>query len=60
MKETKESKKPVELTDEEMEKVNGGMEIVLTDYPKFLRPFLRFFFKVKEPAKSDTNNTDTK
>ena len=40
MKETKESKKPVELTDEEVGKVNGGMKIILTKSPKF---FHRFF-----------------
>lgn len=55
MKETKESKKPVELTDEEVEKVNGGMKIVLTDPPKFLRFFLRLFFKVKETEENDTD-----
>lgn len=43
-----ELQKPVELTDEEAGAANGGMKILLTDYPKFLRPFLRFFFKVKD------------
>ena len=55
---TNETKKPIELTDDQLENVNGGMKIVLTDYPKFLRPLLRLIFKIKEPENSVTNNTD--
>ena len=33
-----------ELNDDELEKVNGGMKIVIDDAPHFLRTILRFIF----------------
>ena len=36
------------LSEEELADVSGGLTFVLTDMPKFLRPFFRFFFKTKE------------
>lgn len=56
MKETTESKNPVELTDEEVGKVNGGMKIILTKSPKFFSPLLRLIYKIKKPS---TGNADT-
>ena len=33
-----------EVNDDELEKVNGGMKIVIDDAPHFLRTILRFIF----------------
>lgn len=55
MKETGESKKPVELTDEEVGKVNGGMKIVLIKSPKFISPLLRLIYKIKKPSSDSTD-----
>ena len=46
--ELNETNKPVELTDEQMENVNGGMKIVVIKSPKFFSPLLRLIFKIKE------------
>lgn len=50
--------KPIELTDEQMEKVNGGMNIVVVKTPKIFDPILRFIFKVKKQS-DGSQNTDT-
>ena len=47
-KKLNETNKPVELTDEQMENVNGGMKIVVIKSPKFISPLLRLIFKIKE------------
>ena len=36
-----------QLTDKEAEAVNGGMKIVVTDQPSFIRTILRFIFRIK-------------
>lgn len=57
-------KKQTELTDEQMEKVNGGMKIVVTKSPKFFSPLLRLIYKIKgsqneaEIAKPNGNTDD--
>ena len=52
----KKTNNSVELTDEQMEKVNGGMKIVVVKSPKFFSPLLRLIFKIK---KQPTDNPDT-
>ena len=54
----KKTNEPVELTDEQVEKVNGGMKIVLIKSPKFFSPLLRLIFKIKKKP-ADSSDTDT-
>lgn len=51
----KKANNAVELSDEEVKDVNGGMKIVVIKSPKFFSPLLRLIFKVKkEQPKPDT------
>ncbi len=54
----KNTNEPVELNDEQVEKVNGGIKIVLWEKPKFIASFLRLIFKVKKKP-TNNQNTDT-
>lgn len=38
----------IELTDEQVEEVNGGMKIFVLEKPKFVTTFLRLIFRVKK------------
>ena len=54
----KKTNKPVELTDEQVEKANGGMKIVLIKSPKFISPLLRLIYKIKkQPEESQEKDT---
>ncbi len=54
----KKTNKPVELTDEQVEKANGGMKIVVTKSPKIFSPILRLIYKIKKnPAESQETDT---
>ena len=44
----KKENEPIELTDEQVEEVNGGMKIFVLEKPKFVTTFLRLIFRVKK------------
>lgn len=54
----KKTNKPVELTDEQVEKANGGMKTAVVKSPKLISPLLRLIYKIKKnPEESIETNT---
>lgn len=47
-KKIKNSEGVQQLTEKELEAINGGMKIVITEQPSLIRTFLRLIFKIKE------------
>jgi len=43
-----------ELSDEELDAINGGMKIVVVNSSGIPSPILRFFFKIKKQGGSET------
>ena len=43
-----------ELSDEELDAINGGMKIMVVKSPKIASPFLRFIFRIKKPEGAES------